>query len=73
MTNLSYNDIELRGRDETAELNVKHIFIYYYEELQSSGTPSEARMHDAGRRVRFPAQQSLLARQTGNKTSGEQA
>lgn len=46
MTNLSYNDIELRGRDETAELNVKHIFIYYYEELQSSGTPSEARMHD---------------------------
>ena len=55
MTNLSYNDIELRGRDETAELNVQHIFIYYYEKLQSSGAPSEARMHDAGRRVRFPA------------------
>lgn len=48
MTNLSYNDIELRGRDETAELNVQHIFIYYYEKLQSSGAPSEARMHDAG-------------------------
>ena len=49
MINLSYNDIGLRGRDETAELNVQLIFIYYYEELQSSGTSSEARMHDAGR------------------------
>lgn len=64
MTNLSYNDIELRGRDETVELNVQHIFIYYYEKLQSSGAPSEARMHDAGRRVRFLLSNlSLLGKQ----------